>query len=59
MFDFWKLVGVALLAWVGYDLYAGLTLAWDVIYRDEDPIAYWGVLSVWLVLAISCFVKWE
>jgi len=53
---FWTLVGIALLAWVGWDLYAGYTLAWGLIYRAEAPVAYWSVLLVWLGLALSCFV---
>ena len=53
---FWKIVGVALLAWVAYDLYAGYTLAWDVIYRDRDPALYWIVVGVWFALAVYCLL---
>lgn len=51
----WTYVGIGLLAWVGWDLYAGYTMAWEVIYRDENPTAYWITLAVWIGLGISCF----
>lgn len=52
---FWYIVGVALLLWVGWDLYAGYTVLHEVFYRDEDPVWYWGLISLWTVLGISCF----
>ena len=55
----WKIIGVLLLGWVAYDLYAGYTLIWDVVYRDEDPVTYWIALAVWFALAISCFFSWN
>ncbi len=58
MNNIWTYVGIALLAWIGYDLYAGYTLLWDVIYRDQDPASYWTVLGIWFVLAVSCFFPW-
>ncbi len=58
MNNIWTYVGIALLVWVGYDLYAGYTLLWDVIYRDQDPASYWIVLGIWFALAVSCFVPW-
>lgn len=59
MFNLWKVVGVALVVWVAWDLYMGYTVAWDWIYRDESPTAYWSVLSLWAVLAVSCFFSWD
>ena len=56
---FWSVVGVLLLAWVAWDLYAGYTLAWDVIYRNASPAAYWVVVAIWTVLGISCFFPWS
>ena len=55
----WSFIGVGLLVWVGYDLYAGYTLLWDTIYRDQDPVGYWLILGLWFLLAISCFVPWS
>lgn len=59
MTNFWKVIGVLLLIWVVYDLYAGYTILHEVIYREESPTLYWGGLGLWLVLAISCFYSWE
>lgn len=59
MSSFWSLVGVLLLAWVGWDLYAGYTILWDVVYREVEPTKYWMVLGGWTVLAISCFFSWS
>ena len=53
---FWKVVGVALLGWVAYDIYAGYTLVWDVVHRDRDPVLYWIVVGVWFVLAVYCLL---
>ena len=53
--NIWTYVGIGLLIWVGWDLYAGYTLAWDVIYRDDNPIAYWAIISVWAAIGVSCF----
>ncbi len=58
MNNIWTYIGLALLAWVGWDLYRGYTLIWDVIYRDTDPTTYWIVIAVWTSLAMSCFFPW-
>jgi hypothetical protein len=58
MNNIWTYVGIALFIWVGWDLYAGYTLAWDVIYRDKDPMTYWVTVTIWAGLAISCFFSW-
>lgn len=59
MDPFWKIVGVLLFAWVAYDLYAGFTILYDVIYRDQQPRLYWTTLGLWTLLAISCFYSWN
>lgn len=59
MASFWKVIGVLLLIWVVYDLYAGYTILHEVIYIDESPALYWGGLTFWFVLAVSCFFSWE
>ena len=55
----WRVVGVLLLVWVAWDLYAGYTLAWNIIYRDTNPTAYWGVVVLWAALGVSCFSPWN
>ena len=55
MSKFWSVVGVALLVWVAWDLYAGYTLTWKVVYRDATPGTYWSVVTLWALLALSCF----
>ncbi|KZK79681.1 hypothetical protein PsAD13_05027 [Pseudovibrio sp. Ad13] len=52
---FWRIVGVVLLSWVAWDLYAGYTLLYDVIYRTEDPLMYWIGIALWTALGLSCF----
>lgn len=59
MDNFWKVVGVLLFIWVAYDLYAGFTILYDVIYRDQQPGLYWITIGIWTVLAISCFFSWS
>jgi len=56
---FWKIIGVLLLGWVAYDLYAGYTLLHDIIYRDQEPTLYWIAVAIWAGLGISCFFSWE
>ena len=59
MIMFWRIVGVLLLGWVGWDLYAGYTLLHEFIYREENPVMYWSVLAGWFALAVSCFYSWS
>jgi len=59
MQNFWYVVGVLLLGWVAFDLYAGYTLLHDVIYRDQNPTLYWTGVGVWFALAVSCFFSWN
>lgn len=58
MTNIWTYVGIALFAWVGWDLYAGYTMTWEMVYRHEDPVTYWIALAVWTGLAVSCFFSW-
>lgn len=59
MQNFWHVVGVLLLAWVAWDLYAGYTLLYDIIYRDQDPVLYWTSVAIWAALGLSCFFSWS
>lgn len=56
---FWQIVGVLLLGWAAWDIYAGYTLIWNIIYRDDDPVLYWIAVSAWSILGISCFFHWD
>ena len=59
MVNFWLFVGVALFAWVGWDLYHGYTLLYDVIYKEQDPTMFWVAIAAWSGLALSCFFAQE
>ncbi len=56
---FWKIVGVLLLGWAGWDLYHGYTYLFEIVYRDENPALYWSAVSAWLLIGISCFFSWR
>ena len=56
---FWRIVGVLLLVWAAWDLYAGYTLLYDVIYRRSDPLMYWLGVGLWTALGLSCFFSSE
>ncbi|MGI9275811.1 MAG: hypothetical protein ACR2PT_13330 [Endozoicomonas sp.] len=59
MSAFWKVVGVALLGWVAWDLYFGYTFLYDLVYRDQEPTLYWTAIAIWSGLGISCFFSWD
>ncbi len=48
-------LGIALLAWVAYDLFAGATWLHRPFYRADEPLVYWSVLLLWTLVAVSCF----
>ncbi|MGB0894413.1 MAG: hypothetical protein ACPGUD_08405 [Parashewanella sp.] len=56
---FWKIIGVLLLGWAGWDLYHGYTFLFNVVYKEQDPTLYWAAVSAWTILGISCFFSWE
>lgn len=56
---FWKIVGVLLIGWAGWDLYNGYTYLFETVYRDQDPALYWTAVSAWVILGVSCFFSWE
>lgn len=56
---FWSIIGILLLGWVIWDLYAGYTLIWTLVYRDEEPVLYWSAVSAWAALGLSCFFGWR
>lgn len=60
MDNFWSYVGIALIAWVGWDLYAGYTLLHKTVYLAEQPGLYWAGIVTWSLLALSCFTgEWQ
>lgn len=55
MKNFWRVVGVIVLAWAAWDLYAGYTFTWRMVYRSTDPGVYWAAMAAWALLGASCF----
>ena len=53
--SFGYILGILLLLWVAYDLYNGSTWLHRQFHRSEQPFAYWSVMLLWLLVAISCF----
>ena len=52
------MLGIALLLWVAWDLFAGSVWLHREFHRREEPVAYWLTLLLWLAVALSCF-WWE
>lgn len=48
-------LGVALLAWVAWDLFAGSVWLHREYLRASEPITYWLLMLVWALVAVSCF----
>lgn len=59
MDNIWPYIGVALLAWAGWDLFAGYTVLHETIYRVDQPNLYWVGVGTWTMLALSCFTGYE
>ncbi|MCG8671589.1 MAG: hypothetical protein MI867_19440 [Pseudomonadales bacterium] len=49
------LLGAALLVWLARDLVAGDVYLHRAFYRSFEPAAYWAVILLWFIVAISCF----
>ena len=52
------MIGSGLLLWLAFDLYSGTVWLHREYSRQEEPAAYWGLVMLWLLVALSCFV-WE
>ena len=52
------IIGIVLLLWVAWDLFTGKVWLHREFTRTDEPMAYWGTLSMWLLVALSCFF-WE
>lgn len=50
------LIGSTLLVWLACDLYTGKVYLHRRYERSYEPIAYWLISALWLVVAASCFI---
>jgi len=48
----WFFIGLALIVWVIYDLWVGVTWTYREVYRKYEPIQYWIVSFLWAIIAI-------
>jgi hypothetical protein len=53
----WFYLGLALLIWVIYDLYKGVTFSYRMIVKEYEPVMYYTMIAVWFLLAISGIVS--
>ncbi|MCV0424893.1 MAG: hypothetical protein K5905_05450 [Roseibium sp.] len=49
------ILGILLLIWVIYDLMTGKVWLHRAFRRTEEPKGYWVVMTLWFVVAVSCF----
>ncbi|OUR93234.1 hypothetical protein A9Q81_15345 [Gammaproteobacteria bacterium 42_54_T18] len=49
------IVGGFLLLWVLADLLSGKVYLHRAFLRSQEPLSYWFVLALWLLVALSCF----
>ena len=50
--SFWFYLGIILILWVIYDLVNGVTWIYRPIYRKYEPLKYWIVTAIWLIVAV-------
>ncbi|WKD51149.1 hypothetical protein [Microbulbifer spongiae] len=48
----WQFIGVGLLIWVVFDLFAGHTWLRRKYVRSKEPLGYWIILMMWLLFAL-------
>lgn len=48
-------LGIILLIWVAFDLLTGTVWLHREFTRQQQPVAYWSTLSLWTIVAVSCF----
>ncbi len=53
--ELFRFAGVALIAWVAFDIYAGHTWLPRKIQRAEEPALFWSVILFWTCLAVVLF----
>lgn len=51
----WFFIGIALIIWVVYDLFMGVTWTYRAVYRKNEPWAYWLVTLFWFFIAVASF----
>lgn len=49
----WFIIGIALIIWVVYDLFAGVTWTYRAVYKKYEPTLYWLVTLLWFTIAIA------
>ncbi|MET1412717.1 hypothetical protein ABVF61_10645 [Roseibium sp. HPY-6] len=47
------ILGIMLLVWVAYDLYAGEVWLHRSFKRKTEPVGYWLTISGWFLVALS------
>ena len=47
----WQWVGVGLVVWVAYDLFAGYGYSYRLVHRAEEPVHYWLMIALWSLVA--------
>lgn len=50
------LIGFGLLIWVIVDLFTGKVYLHRAYRRAEEPTGYWLGCTLWLFVALSCFM---
>ena len=54
-FGVWQYVGLALAAWVLFDLLAGYAYLHRKVTRREEPALYWITMLIWSAIAAVTF----
>ena len=49
---FWQVIGVALVMWVIYDLFAGYIWLHRKVMRASEPLFYWSGIALWSLIAL-------
>ena len=47
----WQIVGIALVVWVLYDLFAGYTYSYRLVMREAEPWHFWITVLLWSAIA--------
>ncbi len=53
------IVGGFLILWVLADLISGKVYLHRAFLRNQEPLGYWLIVTVWLLVALSCFYVGE
>ena len=55
-FGIWQWIGLALGAWVLWDLFSGSVYLHRRVARAAEPSLYWGGMALWTTVAATCFI---